>query len=266
MGIILQRETYATAIIAKKTRRLRKETGNQALRSKLDSGLSPRDLFFFSIVRPTKMLLFCPIVLAISTFIAIIYAFLYIMFTTFTEVYETQYGFRKQLAGLSFLGLGVGQFCAQLLYVHYGDRYPKRKMAEGTFKPEHRLPVMIPGAVVIPIALFIYAWTVEAKVFWIVPIIATGLFGQGLLLSWMPANTYLVDVYTVHAASAMAANTVLRSVLAAVLPLAGPTMYRKLGLGWGNSLLGFIALACVPIPFIFVKYGERIRKWEKVKL
>jgi hypothetical protein len=75
----------------------------------------------------------------------------------------------------------------------------------------------------------------------------------------MPISTYLIDAFTVHAASALAANTVLRSLLGALLPLAGPAMYEALGLGWGNSLLGFIALAMVPIPILFWRYGERLR-------
>jgi len=75
----------------------------------------------------------------------------------------------------------------------------------------------------------------------------------------MTINTYLIDAFTIHAASAMAANTILRSIFGAVLPLCGLDMYNKLGLGWGNSLLAFIALAMVPIPFLFSTYGERIR-------
>lgn len=73
-------------------------------------------------------------------------------------------------------------------------------------------------------------------------------------------------MYTVYAASAMAANTVLRSVVAAILPLAGPKMYAKLGYGWGNSLLGFIALVLIPIPLVFMKYGERLRTSSTLKL
>jgi hypothetical protein len=65
------RETYAPTILERKTRRLRKETGNPNLRSKLDSGLSPKDLFLFSIVRPTKMLIFSPICLTISVYLAV---------------------------------------------------------------------------------------------------------------------------------------------------------------------------------------------------
>jgi hypothetical protein len=82
----------------------------------------------------------------------------------------------------------------------------------------------------------------------------------------MPTQTYLVDCYGKYAASALAANTVLRSIFGCVLPLAGPPMYAALGLGWGNSLLAFVALAFSPVPFVFYTYGERIRKSFPVNL
>ena len=59
--------------------------------------------------------------------------------------------------------------------------------------------------------------------------------------------------------------TVLRSLLGALLPLGGLEMYNALGLGWGNSLLGFIALAMVPLPFLIKKYGEYLRKKFELK-
>lgn len=266
LGVLFMRETYAPSLLERKAKRLRKETGNTALRSKLDKGLSPKDLFFFSIARPTKMLLFCPTVQAMCLIVAIDYAYLYIFFTTFTKVYEDVYHFPTSLVGLSCIGLGVGQMTGQVVYTTIGDRRAKQRMKAGLFVPEDRLPPMVWGSFFLPVGLFIYAWTVQNAVQWIVPIIATGLFGFGLLLVWMPAQTYLVDFYTEYAASAMAANTVSRSVLAALLPLAGPAMYRRLGQGWGNSLLGFIAVALLPLPVLFIRYGERIRKAEKVKL
>jgi len=82
----------------------------------------------------------------------------------------------------------------------------------------------------------------------------------------MAIQTYMVDAFTVYAASAIAANTVLRSIFGAVLPLAGEKMYNKLGLGWGNSLLAFIALACCVIPPFFYRYGEQLRKKYPVDL
>ncbi|KAA8620944.1 hypothetical protein PtrSN002B_005343 [Pyrenophora tritici-repentis] len=47
---------------------------------------------------------------------------------------------------------------------------------------------------------------------------------------YMPSAMYLVDTYTVHAAS-----TIFRCLLGAPLPLVGPAMFDNLDLGWGNS-------------------------------
>ena len=75
----------------------------------------------------------------------------------------------------------------------------------------------------------------------------------------MPSAMYLVDAYTVHAASVTAASTIFRCLLGALLPLAGPAMYDTLGLGWGNSFLGFSSIAFFPVPFILYLYGKRLR-------
>ena len=83
--------------------------------------------------------------------------------------------------------------------------------------------------------------------------------GLGSLTSLMSVQTYLVDAFTQHAASVIAANTVLRSMFGAFLPLAGLPMYDSLGLGWGNSLLGFIGVAFIPVPVLFRYYGEKLR-------
>ena len=120
---------------------------------------------------------------------------------------------------------------------------------------------LIPSiAILVPIGLFLYGWTAEKHVHWIVPIIGTAFVGVGLLATFMPVTTYLVDAFTIYAASAIAASTILRSLMGALLPLAGRKMYQTLGLGWGNSLLAFIALAMCPMSWIFFRYGERIRK------
>ena len=87
----------------------------------------------------------------------------------------------------------------------------------------------------------------------------TGVFGMGLMTVFLPVNTYLVDSYLMYAASVTAANTALRSLVGAVLPLAGPSMYAALGLGWGNSLLAFLALVMCVVPLLFARYGAMIR-------
>ena len=83
--------------------------------------------------------------------------------------------------------------------------------------------------------------------------------GLGTIAIFMPTQTYLIDAFGRYSASALGAATIMRSLFGALLPLAGQTMYGALGLGWGNSLLGFIALGMIPTPLLFIRYGERIR-------
>lgn len=73
LGFIFLRETYAPVILERKTKLLREETGNPDLRSKLDSGLHPRDFFLRSIIRPARMLIFSPIVLSTSLYVGVVY-------------------------------------------------------------------------------------------------------------------------------------------------------------------------------------------------
>ncbi|CAK7202204.1 hypothetical protein SEUCBS139899_004926 [Sporothrix eucalyptigena] len=261
------RETYAPLLLERKTRRLRKETGNQQLRSKLDAGLSPRDYFKRGIFRPLKMLAFSPIVLIFALYMAVVYGYLYLMFTSVTEVFESTYGFSTNTVGLVYLGLGVGSMIGMIFFSAMSDRYTRKMAAkEGQgMKPEYRLQMLPLGAVLLPVGFFIYGWTAQYHKHWIAPIIGMVVIGFANLVIFMSLQLYLVDAFTVYAASSLAANTVVRSIAGAVLPLAGLQMYDKLGLGWGNSLLGFIALALLPAPFFIQKYGEYLRKRFQIK-
>lgn len=90
--------------------------------------------------------------------------------------------------------------------------------------------------------------------------IGTAFVGFGILLVMLPSIAYLVDVFGVNAASAVAANTIFRSALGGVLPLAGNAMYAKLGLGWGNSLLGFLAILLAGLTVLVYRFGPTIRQ------
>jgi hypothetical protein len=91
-------------------------------------------------------------------------------------------------------------------------------------------------------------------------------FGFGMMGIFIPIQTYTIDSFPAFAASGVAALTVSRSLFGAFLPLAGPSMYQALGLGWGNSVLGFIAIALIPAPLMIYKFGGRIRKNHPIKL
>ncbi|EWZ97444.1 hypothetical protein FOWG_01915 [Fusarium oxysporum f. sp. lycopersici MN25] len=268
-------ETYAPVILARKTKRLQKETGNDRLRSKLDAGLSPADYFKRGILRPFKMLLFSPICIICGVYVGLAYAYLYLLFTSLTPLFMRIYHFNTVHAGLTFLGLGVGSMIGVAYFSVSSDKYMKKKAAAAkeqgiddpaeSMRPENRLPPLRIGAVLLPAGFFIYGWTAEYQTHWIAPILGTCVIGVGNLVIFMSLQMYLIDSFTVYAASALAANAVMRSIAGAFLPLAGLPMYDKLGMGWGNSLLGFIAAALIPAPWLFIKYGEHLRKKFEIK-
>ena len=155
------RETYEPVLLERRVEKLRQETGNPNLRSKLDSGLTKKEYFIRSIIRPTKMLFLSPTVLIFSIYMAIIYGYLYLLFTTLTLVFEGRYGFSQGTVGLTFLGIGVGSLFGLAIFGSTSDRLVKHMAAKsGTMKPEYRLPPLIPGSCFIPVGLFIYGWYV----------------------------------------------------------------------------------------------------------
>jgi hypothetical protein len=121
------------------------------------------------------------------------------------------------------------------------------------FEPEFRLAGAAYYGLLLPISLFWYGWAAEKKVHWMVSILGTVPYGAGMLGIFLSCQTYLVDAFSLYAASGVAAVRTSVSVAGAFLPLAGPPLYEALGLGWGNSVLGFIALALVPIPWLFFR-------------
>ncbi|KAL8929237.1 MAG: hypothetical protein Q9208_001320 [Pyrenodesmia sp. 3 TL-2023] len=260
LTFLFLRETYAPKLLRDKAKKLQQETGQDQYKSKLEIDLPARVLFMRAITRPSKMLLLSPIVLGLSSYMALVYAYIYLLFTTFPSVFEAQYDFSTGTIGLAYLGMGVGMAGAAVV-VGYTSDWQVAKMAakSGERKPEYRLPIMMLGSPLIAAGLFIYGWSSEAKTHWAVPIIGTVPIGAGLMFVFTPVSTYLIDAFTT-AASALAAATLFRSVLSAVLPLAGPSMYESLGFGWGNSLLAFVALAFGAIPIVLYVYGERLRE------
>ncbi|KAK6077709.1 transporter [Seiridium cupressi] len=259
VSYIFLRETFAPVILENKTRRLRRQTGNDELRSKLTGRNSPKMQFKLAIIRPVKLLLVTPIVTLNALYVAITYGILYLLITTFSFVYTGQYGFNEGTSGLAFLPAGLGMMIGVVGFGYLSDAMVQRNKAAGiAHKPEVRLApaLTIPSGLALPVGLFIYGWTTDKGVHWIVPMVGVVIFTAGLMGVMMSVQNYLLDTYPRYAASVTAALTVLRSLLGALLPLGGLQMYDTLGLGWGNSLLAFVSLALVPIPLLFFTFGK----------
>jgi hypothetical protein len=197
---------------------------------------------------------------------AYLYGLMYLMLSTFPMLFTERYHQTVGLGSLNFIAMGVGFFLGTQISAPINDALYRRlkKGNNGVGKPEFRVPLMIPASLMVPIGLFWYGWSAQARVHWIVPDIGAAIFCAGTIVGFQCIQTYLVDSYTRYAASAIAAATVLRSLAGFGFPLFAPAMFDALDYGWGNSLLAFIAIGLgVPGPFLLWMFGEKLRSRSK---
>ncbi|KAK4118567.1 MFS general substrate transporter [Parathielavia appendiculata] len=263
---IFNSETNPRILMQRKVKRLQKELNRPDLRSCYDAPgadkLSPSRILLNGLTRPTKMLFLSPLVFFVSLYIAFTYGTLYLLFTTIPVVFQQTYGWSVGITGLVYICLGIGNMAGWAVITYTSDRgvVKRTKANNGVFEPEMRLPLSIYFSLFLPPTFFWYGWSTYYHTHWIVPVLGLFPFSFGIIGLFLPLTTYLVDCYPIYAASAIAANTVFRSLAGMLLPLAGPDMYQNLGLGWGNSLLGFICVVMIPVPLLLYTYGKKLRK------
>ncbi|KAF2717408.1 MFS multidrug transporter-like protein [Polychaeton citri CBS 116435] len=258
---IAMSETYKPAILRRRAKRL---------------GLHPKKKPFWptlkafmrsTMTRPMHMAFTEPIVGLFTIYIALNFAMLYGFFAALPYVFEATYGFGISNTGLVWMSFFVGFLCGSIIVIVYDAMYYKPAVArnkraggDGKLAPEKRLYLAMFGSLCLPVSLFWFGWTTRPYVHWIVPTVSLAFFGTGNLLIFMSATLYIMDTYgALFGASAMVANTLLRYTLGCVFPLFAVYMYKGLGNGWATSLLGFISIACLPIPWCFYVWGPKLR-------
>ncbi|RPA83353.1 MFS general substrate transporter [Ascobolus immersus RN42] len=262
-GLFLFRdETYAVVILNRKAARMRKETGNNGLHTVFEVSRDVATMWRLALTRPFKLLCFHPVVFLLGLYMAFTYGFLYLLFVTFPTLFRTVYGMSVGISGLMYIGPGVGYALGLLVFTPLMQKIFLRLTAanNGVSQPEYRLPPLLLGGLLISSGLFWYGWSAEYALHWIMPLIGAAMFGMGLISVFGSCQSYLIDMNPRYAASAISAATVFRSLFGFAFPLFGAQMYDKLGYGWGNSLVGFLALPIgIIFPALIFRYGKNIR-------
>ncbi|KAK9336302.1 hypothetical protein LIPSTDRAFT_52197 [Lipomyces starkeyi NRRL Y-11557] len=258
-------ETYAPEILKRRARRLRKETGDNSFVTNMDLHKRPLgEMVKVSLYRPIVLLTQELIVFLLTIYMALIYGLLYMFFFAYPVVFSEGKKMNLGPTGLMFIPIAVGVLVSTFLapfvnrhYVHISGKY------NGFPPPEVRLIPMMISCWLVPIGLYIFAWTSYPRLIWVGPCLAGFPCGLGFCILYNSANNYIVDSYQHHAASALAAKTFLRSIWGAAVPLFTIQMYHRLGNEWAGSLLAFLSLACCAIPYLFYFYGAKIRSYSK---
>ncbi|KAI0818836.1 MFS general substrate transporter [Irpex lacteus] len=267
-GFIATPETFAPVLLRRRAAKLTKSTDDRmhyVSHYDLERNSSFFQILRINLRRPFVFLLSEPIVVLFSIYISIVYAILYAFFAAFPIVFQQIRGFSPGEGGLAFLGVGLGVALGTALAPLQNKLYREamRQSPTGRAPPESRLYLPMLGAILCPVGLFWFAWTALPPIHWIVPILAGVPFGIGVAQIMTGLVQYLMDCYTIYCASAIASTVIMRSILAAIFPLISPAMYNNLGVHWASSVFAFLSVLCMPLPFLFFKYGPWIRSRSK---
>ncbi|KAJ6506234.1 MFS polyamine transporter [Mycena vitilis] len=257
-------ETYAPVLLANRLKARRKANPEAtqhlyAAREKQD--WSVRGVLNRTLFRPFKMLAGEPILVLVTVYLSLVYGVMYCLFEAFPIIFIEKRGFTIAQDGLMFIGIGIGTTLGAVINAVFARNYPQLIVTwRGFPPPEERLRGGMVGGCAFVVGIFWLGWSGQYPgVPWYVPGLSTIVVGMSISLIFISFLSYLVETYLQYSASAFAANTFCRSLVAAAFPLFTVQMFNKLGVNYAATLLGGVGLILAPSPFLFYKYGARIR-------
>lgn len=260
--VFLFPETYSPILLTRKAKRLRQETGNEKYHAAHETAdFSIGGVIRRTILRPFEMLWKESILLLATSYLAIVYGLLYSLFEAFPIIWGEIRHFTSLQTSLIFIGFGIGSTIGALLNVYLSRPMVKLVPKWRGHPPcEMNLYGAMASGPFLVVAIFWLGWTgAYASIPWWIPAIPTILLGISFTLLFTAFLAYLVDVYLMFAASALAANTIVRSAVGAAFPLFTRQMFNKMGTQWALTMIGYLALLLMPIPFVFYKIGPKLR-------
>ncbi|QUC16503.1 uncharacterized protein UV8b_00744 [Ustilaginoidea virens] len=256
-------ETYHPVLLSKRARSLRQKGHPPNAVAAHDLGaVDIYQLVSKVLARPLRMLFFEPIVAATCAYLAFVYAIFYMSFQAFPIIFLRQYDLSPGVTGLCYLPIGAGA-CLSMACVWCWDSYVAREAARNaswTRSDEYRrVPLATIGGPLFVVSLFWLGYTSRPSISFMAPMLAGLPFGMGFQLIFMTLLNYLTDAYEIYAASANAAASASRSILAVVLTLATKPMFDRLGISGACAVLGGLSAAMSIIPFVFLWKGQAMR-------
>lgn len=267
--IILFPETSHATILARRARRLRKQTGDNRYyteQERLDSLVTTKQFLIATFYRPFKIIIQEPVILVFDIYLSVTYGILYLFFEAFPIVFTGIYNFTLIELGISYMGFCVGSVFAYIILLLFTFKLVNPRRDNGTFTPEVYLIILMSVGWLMPLSLFLFGWT--ASVHWILAMISEAFFMIACFNLFQAIFSYFAEGYPKYVASVYAGNSFMRSSFACAFPLFGTAMYNNLAIegypiGWGSSLVGFFTIALAITPFILYKYGPALRARSK---
>ena len=179
-------ETSANNILMRRAARLRKLTGNDKFRSQseLDQRkLTPSTILVQALWKPLQITFLDPAIAFATIYSSLTYGIYYSFFECFPLTYVDLYGFNLGEMGLIFLSIIVSLTIAVPSYMLYLYLHVNPSIrAHGLGPQEDRLIPALFTSIIIPIGLFIFAWTSDGHIHWIVSAIGITIYTIGVFI------------------------------------------------------------------------------------
>jgi MFS family permease len=272
-------------LLVQRAKLLRKETGDDRYWAPLEKNkLTFRQRLEQTLLRPFKIFFREPMLVAVTLYMSVslsiipsltmiltsvfqfVYGCIYILFEAYPIVFTEGHHFNAGISGLMFLPLFIGGALAVIIYLlWWNPRYERLALefAPNPVPPEYRLEQALWAAPLFAVSFFWFGWTSYPSLSYWGPATAGGGLGFATIWIFLALFNYIIDAYLFVAASALAANTVVRSLFGAGFPLFATQMFEVMNPRWASTLLGFVAIALGPIPFVLRQYGPILRRKSK---
>lgn len=212
-----------------------------------------------NLLRPLALMVQRPAIQVIAVIMALDFAVYCLLLSTYATLWIERYNQSETISSLNYIALAVGTITASQAGGPLMDWMYARMKRHGEPVPEFRVPFLVPAVIIMPLGMLLYGWAAEKHMHWIVVDVGTAIFVCGSFLMGQGMLAYLLDEFE-HAASANAAARMLSNILGFVFPIFAPSMYKTLGYGWGNTVLGLVWVVLgFPIPVLLWVYGARLR-------
>ncbi|KAG1731631.1 major facilitator superfamily domain-containing protein, partial [Suillus paluster] len=267
--ILVMSETRSSIVLTRIAKDTRKTTGDPRYRSSAEIDKpSMLSLIKTSCTRPMYLLLTEPIVQSFSLWSGLIWGIVYCLFESVTTEFQSVYNFSVSETGFVLLCQRkvvrlhiVGAIIGFMANMYQETLYRKHFARKGQ---EARLYMACVAAIVLPVSMFIYAWTASPNIPWAVPLIGLTAFMSGTFIIYHVAFLYLADCYGPYTSSAQAGQSLARNTMALIFPLFTQQMFASMTYKWGLTLLALLAVVLAPTPWVLFFFGSTIRSHSKV--
>ncbi|KAF2721532.1 MFS general substrate transporter [Polychaeton citri CBS 116435] len=278
--VLFLRETRGGVVLQKRAKAIRQELDCKDYWAEVDlASSSLKDMLHEASVKSIRMLVTEPVVFAFGIWIAFAWFLTFLFLSVIPITFAEKRGWNEGVSGLPYISLCIGTTIAFVFnflqirkYQTMEDRAREGRRGSmfdkftstGAPVPEVRLYGAMFGSVWLPIGLFIYSFTQYADLPWIAPTIALAPIAIGIFFIFEATYSYTSDCYGENAGSAIAGQGLMRNMFGAVSPLFGSQMFHNMGSQWAGLLLAMIAVLLTFIPFIFFRFGSKLRARSKM--